>query len=273
MNYIITEKQQNLLKELYVAQGKFDVNPVIYFYRHILKDILNKKKKRVFEITRLFFKNELGLSVKKLNDDQLESYLIDIRDSESSGTRWSTLGSGTGWNTLRAYPKVFRKPSTIVSLSYFLMKNLFKVYEFEGLEYVKQVEFPFNRFFFFDPEIQEFVGYLETKKSLSLPGKSMQVVMSAVEKEYVGRGYGSRMYICVINQVDYLMSDDTLYPDSLNIWVNYLPNKVNVWAKLYEEDSNSGSQIVQLTSQKFINPDKIDKLIASSNKNNPPNIK
>ena len=69
------------------------------------------------------------------------------------------------------------------------------------------------------------------------------------------------------------MSDDTLYPDSLNIWVNYLPNKVNVWAKLYEEDSNTGSQIVQLTSQKFINPDKIDKFIASSSKTNPPNIK
>ena len=264
MNYIITERQQNLLRELYVAQGKFDIKPVIYFYRHLLKDILDKKKKKVFEITRLFFRNELGVSTKKWNDDQLESYLIDIRDNESSGT---------GWNIIRTYPKVFRKPSTIVSLSYFLMKNLFKVYEFEGLEYVKQVEFPFNRFFFFDPEIQEFVGYLETQKSLSLPGKSMKVAISAVEREYVGRGYGSRMYLCILNQVDYLMSDDTLYPDSLNIWVNYLPNKVNVWAKLYEEDSNSGSQIVQLTSQKFINPDKIDKLIASSNKNNPPNVK
>jgi hypothetical protein len=264
MDYIITERQQNLLKELYVAQGKFDIKPVIYFYRHTLKDILNKKKKKVFEITRLFFKNELGVSINKWNDDQLETYLRDIRDNESNGI---------GWSILRSYPKVFRKPSTIVSLSYFLMKNLLKVYEFEGLEYVKQVENPFIRFFFFDPEIQEFVGYLETKNSLSLPGKSMKVVLSAVEREYVGRGYGSRMYLCIINQVDYLMSDDTLYPDSLNIWVNYLPNKVNVWAKLYEDDSDNGSEIVQLTSKKFINPDKIDKLIASSNKNNPPNIK
>jgi hypothetical protein len=264
MDYIITEKQQNLLKELYVAQGKFDIKPVIYFYRHILKNVLEKKRKRVIEITRLFFRNELGFNIDKWNDVQLETYLRDIRDNESSGT---------GWNILRSHPKVFRKPSTIVSLSYFLMKNLFKVNEFEGLEYVKEIENPYNRFYFFDPEIQEFVGYVETQKSLSLPGKSMKVVLSAVEREYVGRGYGSRMYLCIINQVDYLMSDDTLYPDSLNIWVNYLPNKVNVWVKLYGDDSDKKSEIVQLTSQKFINPDKIDKLIASSNKNNPPNIK
>jgi hypothetical protein len=264
MNYIITEKQEILLKELYVAQGKFDIKPVIYFYRYLIKNVLDKKKKKVFEITRLFFKNELGISIKKFNDDQLETYIRDIGDNESGGTRL---------NILRGYPKVFRNPSTIVSLSYFIAKNLFKVYEYEGLEYVKIVDNPLNGFFFFDPEIKEFVGYFETKKSLSLPGKSMKVVLSAVEKEYVGRGYGARMYLCILNQIDYLMSDDTLYPDSLNMWVNYLPTKVNVWAKLYEEDSNNGSKIVQLTSQKFINPDKIDKLIASSNKNNPPKIK
>lgn len=264
MNYIITERQKNLLKELYVAQGKFDIKPVIYFYRYLVNNIFNKKQKRVLETTRLFFKNELGVNIDKWNDIQLETYIRDIKDNESGGT---------GWDILRSYPKVFRNPSTIVSLSYFLAKNLFKVYEFEGLEYIKVVENPLNVFFFFDPDIQEFVGYFEAKKSLSLPGKSMKVVLSAVEREYVGRGYGSRMYLCIINQVDYLMADDTLYPDSLNIWVNYLPNKVNVWAKLDEPDSDNDSDIVQLTSQKFINPDRIDKLIASSNKNNPPKIK
>jgi len=264
MDYIITEKQQKLLKELYVAQGKFDVKPVIYFYRHIFKKIFSKKRKKVLEITRQFFKNELGVSVDKWNDDQLETYFLDIRDNQSMGTNWDIN---------KNYPKVFRKPSTIVSLSYSLIKNLLEVYEFEGLEYVKEIENPYNRFYFFDPEIQEFVGYVETQKSLSLPGKSMKVVLSGVEKEYVGRGYGSRMYLCIINQFDYLMSDDTLYPDSLNIWVNYLPKMVNVWAKLHELDSDNKPQIVQLTSKKFINPDEIDKLIASSNKDTPPKIK
>lgn len=261
-NYIITEKQEKLIKELYVAQGKFDIKPVVYFYRYIFTDIFDKKNKKILKLIRLFFMSELGANIDKWNDNQIEAYLRDIKDNESSGANWFSL---------RSYPAIFRKSSTVVSLSYFLMKNLFKVYEFEGLEYVKQVDSPFYRFFFFDPEIQEFVGYMETRKSLLAP-KSMKVILSAVEREYIGRGYGSRMYLCIINQVDYLISDDTLYPDSLNMWVNYLPRKVNVWAETYEIDSENNRKIVQLSPKNFVKSDNIEYLIASSVKTTPPKM-
>jgi len=262
-DYIITEKQEKLLKEIWVAEGKFNIHPVVLFYRYLVDDVLQNKKKKILKLVRLFFKEELGSNIDKWSDDAIEFYLSDIKNNETSSI---------GWNSLKGYPSFFKKPSTIVSLSYFLMKNLFKVYEFEGLEYVKNVDNPFYKFYFFDPEIQEFVGYLETRKSLLLPGKSMQVILSAVEKEYVGRGYGSRMYLCIINQVDYLMSDSTLYPDSLNMWVNYLPRKVNVWAATYELDSNSERKIVQLSPKNFVKSDNIEYLVASAVRTEPPKL-
>jgi hypothetical protein len=254
---MITEKQEILLKELYVAQGKFDVSPILYFFREIVDKLVNKKYKKVIQVVRSFFRNELAIKIDRWDDVKIESYLRDVR-----------------LNNLNQYPNIFRKSSTIVSLSYHIMKNFLNIQQFEGLEYYKQVDNPNYRFFFFDPEVEELVGFMETKKSLSLPGKSMKVVLSAVEKEYVGRGYGSRMYLCVLNQVDYLMSDDTLYPDSLNMWVNYLPKKVNVWAVVnVEKDNSDYTEVVQLTSKNFINPNNINKLIASSIKTNPPKLK
>jgi hypothetical protein len=256
-NYIITEKQEILLKELYVAQGKFDVSPVLYFFREVVNNLVNKKYKKLIHVVRSFFRNELAMNIDKWDDVKIESYLRDIR-----------------LQNLHRYPNLLRKPSTVVSLSYHIMKNFLTVQQFEGLEYYKLVDNPYYRFFFFDPDVEELVGFMETKKSLSLPGKSVKVVLSAVEKEYVGRGYGSRMYLCVLNQVDYLMSDDTLYLDSLNMWVNYLPKKVNVWAVVnVEKDNSDYTEVVQLTSKNFKTPNDINKLIASSNKSNPPKFK
>jgi hypothetical protein len=254
---MITEKQEILLKELYVAQGKFDVSPVLYFFREVVNNLVNKKYKKLIHVVRSFFRNELVMDIDKWGDVKIESYLRDIR-----------------LQNLHRYPNLLRKPSTVVSLSYHIMKNFLTVQQFEGLEYYKLVDNPYYRFFFFDPEVEELVGFMETKKSLSLPGKSVKVVLSAVEKEYIGRGYGSRMYLCVLNQVDYLVSDDTLYPDSLNMWVNYLPTKVNVWANIDSENNGSEStDVVQLTPKKFINPNNINRLISSSNKSNPPKFK
>jgi hypothetical protein len=257
--YIISERQERLLKEISVLDGKYNTKPLEYFYTLLLPNILEDKSKKVCQLVREFFKYEMGVKINKWSDKLILKYLTGIKENYIS----------------QDFPHVFKKNSTISSLSYHLAKNLFKINEFQGLEYVKQSELERYRFFFFDPEIEEFVGYFETRKSLQLPGKSMKVLLSAVEQEYIGRGYGSRMYLCVLDQTDYLASDDGLFLDSLNIWVNYLPKKVNVWAELEEvsPDNNYEPLLVKLSPKTFINPDKIAKLIASSSKTNPPTFK
>jgi len=257
--YIITEKQERFLKEITVLDGKYNSKPLDYFYMLLLPNVLEDKRKKVCQLVRQFFKNEMGIKMNKWDDKLILKYLTDIKDL----------------NISRDFPHVFRKSSTLSSLSYHLAKNLFKINEFQGLEYVKQLEFDRYRFFFFDPEIQEFVGYFETRKAPELSGKSMRVLLSAVEQEYIGTGYGGRMYLCILDQTDYLASDDSLFPDSLSIWVNYLPKKVNVWAELEEVSPGNNYEplIVKLSPKTFINPDRIVKLVASSSKTIPPTFK
>ena len=47
--YIITEKQERLLREINVAWGKFAVKPVVYFYRDIINNVPSKKRKKLFQ--------------------------------------------------------------------------------------------------------------------------------------------------------------------------------------------------------------------------------
>jgi hypothetical protein len=258
--YIITEKQERLLKEINVAWGKFAIKPVVYFYRDIINNIPSKKRKKLFQSVREFFRTEMGVNIDRWDDGTLEEYLKDIKDNEASSK---------GWNILNSYPKIFKKPSTISSLAYYLMKNLYQPKEYQGLEYIKYDDKPLYKFFFFDPEIQEFVGCIEARTSLMAP-KSMKIILSAVEPEYVGRGYGSRIYLCLIDQVDYLFSDNILYPESLNMWVNYLPKKVNVWAELDEIDEDNEAIVVKLSPKVFVKPHEIESLVASSKKEYPP---
>lgn len=252
--YIITERQEKLLKEINVIPGKFIINPLNNVFKYLIIPKLKTNFKLVIHSTRMFFRDEMGKNLKKYNDGDLENYLLDLSD-----------------NVPGRYSKTLRNPATISSLAYYLVKKMYKLQEFEGLEYIKKSDSPFYRYLFFDPEIQEFIGFMEVRKSLSLPGNSMKVILSSVEREYIGSGYGSRMYMCIINQVDYLQSDDSLYPDSLNMWVNYLPNKVNVWAEVYDEISMENKYVI-LSSDNFISPDNIESLIASNKKTKPPRI-
>jgi hypothetical protein len=251
--YIISERQLQVLKEISIVQGKLEINTIDDFYTHAILNLADTKRKKIINLTKMFFTNSMGVKMKDWSDDRIFNYLVDIKSNSLTNE----------------YPKIFRKPSTIVSLAYFLFKYLYRASEFDGLEYFKLTTSPFVRFFFFDPTIEEFIGLIEIQKSLSLPGKSFKVNLSSVEKEYVGRGYGSRMYLCVINEVDYLRSDDSLYPDSLNMWVNYLPNKVNVWAEVYNSIDH-GKEYVKLSSDNFISPDNVKSYLASKTKLKPP---
>lgn len=196
----------------------------------------------------------VGKDIKKVDDSVLLKYFEDL----------STLDST---EYLNDFPKILRKSSVYCSLAYYLAKNIYKMNQYEGLEYIKLKSGTSINYFFFDPEIEEFIGIIDIQKTLLLPYNSYSVNLSQLEKEYIGRGYGSRMYLCILDNVDYLRSDSGLYMDSLNIWVNYLPKKVNVWAVL------DNDKIKRMDTKKFISPDNVKYFVGSKKRSELKSVK
>jgi hypothetical protein len=239
----------NNLTEMQTYTGGFDTNALQHFYKFIFITFDNDKDK-VTKLVKRFIKEQLASSTKKVTDSGIWSYIHRL---------------SIGGRDLSSYPKFLKKTSTHGSLSYFLASNLLQLKESYGLSYFRYKERSFHKYFFFDSEIEEFVGLLEVSETLTLPYNSYKVVLSAVEKEYIGRGYGSKMYLTVLNNVDYLKSDQSLYSDSLNIWVNFLPKMVNTWAKLYDDKIP-----VKTDLKSHINPELVDYYFASKIRNSPP---
>lgn len=238
----------NNLNEMQTYKGGFDTNALKHFYKFIFKKFSNDED-RVTDLVIRFIQDELARSTKKVTKSGIWSYI-------------DRLGDGID---LDIYPKFLKRTSTHGSLSYFLAKNLVELKESYGLSYFRFKERGFYDYFFFDPEIEEFVGILQVSQALSFPYDSYKVVLSSVEKEYIGRGYGSRMYLTLLDNVDYLRSDQSLYTDSLNIWVNFLPKMVHTWAKLYDD-----KKPVKIDLKSHINPELVDYYFSSKKRSVPP---
>lgn len=212
MKYIITEEQFEFLNEMLTPSGTYDINVIQHFFSFVKYKLPTKK---VIKITRKYFETTVGQDMSKYSDEAIESYLSDLS--------YPRLTSGMP-------SKVFKNNDVISNLAYDISKNFFKIEKsnFE-LKYIKVKQNSFLKYFFFDSDLNELVGVLETEKFYSnySPKNSYKVVVSAVDKYVKGSGYGKNMYLTVINDIDVLFSDDMLYKESLNIWVNVLPKYLN----------------------------------------------
>lgn len=236
------------LREMQVYSGSFDTNALQRFYKFIFKSF-GERTEEVTELVMRFITEQLAKSTEKVTESGIWSYIDRLADGVN----------------ISSYPKFLRRTSTHGSLAYFLASNLLPLKESYGLEYFMTNDKTFYSYFFFDPEIEEFVGVLEISRTMQLPYNSYKVILSSVEKEYIGRGYGSRMYVTVLDKVDYLKSDESLYTDSLNIWVNFLPKVSKVWAKLSEED-----KFIEVNLSTHTNPELVDFYLASKKRIRPP---
>jgi hypothetical protein len=151
----------------------------------------------------------------KYSDEDIETYLSDLSYP----------------NIVSKMPsKVFKNNDVISNLAYYISKDFLKIEKSNfGLKYVKIKQNSYIKYYFFDSELNELVGILEINEFNSpyAPKNSYNVVVSAVDKYIKGTGYGKNMYLTVINDVGILFSDDMLYKESLNIWVNVLPKYID----------------------------------------------
>lgn len=243
--YIISERQYNLIKELNIPSGKYDADPLSDFFG--LFDSYDSKfsEKKVSKLVRKYLETVVGADTSKVSDEKLYEYFSKLR--------WN--------NKIKGVPKIFYNIGVVSGLSYFLAKNFLKLKKtpYSLVYYLEELNSTIN-YWFFDPEIKDFIGRISVVKNLDYPSPSYQVAVSSVDPVFIGRGYGSKMYLTILNDCQYLLSDTLLYKDSLNIWTNILPKYVNVWARW-------GNEFVPI-KKNFFNPENVKYYVASKIHNN-----
>ena len=239
--YIITERQHNLLAELQIPSGKYETNPLGDFFGFVDE---SKRPMKIAKLTRKYLEKHVGLDTSNLDDDDLYQYVRKLR--------WNEKYEGI--------PKYFYKVGIISGLSYYFAKSLFDLSKGTyGLSYFTSQENSIKNYWFFDSEIKDFVGRINLQDDDDFQSPSYKINLSAVDPLFIGKGYGSKMYLTILNDCEYLISDTLLYKDSLNIWTNVLPKYVNVWAR-------RGDEFLPI-KKKFVNPENIKYYVASKKHN------
>ena len=244
MKIIISERQNKLLQEVTVGKGILKADPL----SELFDELLNKSN--VIKLTRKYLENVAAPNIDEFHGENLSNYL----DSLSSVYYKEPL------------PKYYYSPDVVSGLAYFLSKNIFGFKKSYGLNYFI-TETDHERYWFFDPEIKQFVGYIVVKNvsdsdSIGSDSNVKQVDFVSIDKVFKGRGYGIKMYLTVLSGVDFLMSDALLYKESLNIWVNVLPKYAKVWARTYWDER----PFVPINKKGFVKPENIKFYVASLTK-------
>jgi len=242
--FIISERQYSLLKELQIPSGKYNADPLSDFFNIFHPSNPKFSEKKMSKLVRNYLENKVGLDTSKVSDEKIYNYFSKL--------------SYTG--KIRGIPKDFYNIGVISGLSYFLAKNFFKLKKTPyGLVYHLENSTSTITYWFFDPEIKDFIGRISVSDNENYPSPSYQVGVSSVDPVFIGRGYGNKMYLTVLNDCEYLISDTVLFNDSLNIWTNVLPKYVNVWARY-------GDEFIPI-KKKFVNPENVKYYIASKKHN------
>ncbi len=129
------------------------------------------------------------------------------------------------------------------------------------LDYIKEKEEDSITYYFFDPGLKIFIGKIATKPNDEFSGVSLRVSLSTADDELIGTGYGTKMYLSIIDEIDYLSSDFTLFTGAYRIWKHTLPKYVNVWGVIENEDGIESKKI-ELSEKKDVR--KYDYFVAST---------
>ena len=252
MKYIVTERQSKLLKEIHMQSGTWDVTDSYVDIFTIIKDKFNEKK--IKNAVKDYIKNELGYHLTKFKGSDVENYLELFPD-----------------NFERNYdiPSELKTKDVLSNLAFFLAKKFLKLKKLGGLYcFIEHQRWGGKQYFFFDPELEQSIGSIAVKEFkevngyIKFPKDSWTVSSSGIDKEAKGSGLGKQMYLAVLDDVDVLFSDNFLYTESLNIWVNVLPKYVYVGA-IFSDYHKKPKRISSKT--KLPNPENVKRYFATKN--------
>lgn len=243
INYIITESQLKFLMEIDRNPGHYDADP-IYDLFEFYKNTLSKKQR--IDSFKDFYKKIFGKKT-ELKNDEILNYFLSQEDVE---------------------PAEIAKKGFVSSFAYYIAKNYFDLKQGIEIQYLVNEDKIFTKskdYYFFDPQLKIFVGKIYTSK-IDLKDKTFyKVQISATDEELIGTGYGTKMYLTLIDKLDYLASDTTLFSGAYRMWKHVLPKYVNVWG-VYENRSGYGYNFDKLNPGERKSVRKYDFFIASSKK-------
>ena len=199
MKYLITESQYTILKEeLMIQQGVMDFSPI--------NDMIN--------VLTL----ELGGDIIKSDMQDYLSSAVGLSEDEIT-----KLVGGT-YNI----HKLKKKIDLICGLLYFIAKKHNNLIKVGNLSYLPSVK---NSWFrgYFDEGLETYIGFMSVFKKSFKGLDCYKVSGIQVINQAKSRGYGKEMYLSLFNDAEVIQSDDQLFTDSLNIWVNVLPKYAYVW--------------------------------------------
>ena len=245
MKYVITERQYNIIKEIERESGHFEFEPLDSFFEYMDDQVEKKQKIKLF---KEFFREKMGFGVEE--DDFLVSDIMDYFN-----------------NPLRSeWGDIYKSKDARSGFAHFVARKYFGLKEKFGLSYlVNKISGDHTRiYYFFDPKFKIFVGRFVIEKSKHK--KMFKVFLSAADEELIGTGYGTKMYLIVIDDVNYLASDSILYSGSYRMWKYVLPKYVNVWG-LIENDWGLPTTIIKMDEKGKKSVNRFDYFVASSHYN------
>jgi len=217
-------KVKKEIEEISLYQGTLsrDIEDSLY---NVIDNAL-KQSKIIKELIK-FAKKEFFLDLSDIDPSELYEY-------------WEDAAQGYGAKIKKNKLKKLKERYFWSAFMYRLVKNNFKLKNSQGLEFL-EIQ---NDYFFFDPEIEDYIGFMTCSKlkdssqtTNAIKKSALCVNFSAVDKAFHGYGYGKKMYLAVIDDAGCLLSDISLYESSLNIWVNVLPKYVKYVGYIDDEDN------------------------------------
>jgi ribosomal protein S18 acetylase RimI-like enzyme len=185
-----------------------------------------KNRKIIKELIK-FAKEEFFLDLSNISPDELYHY-------------WEQGGQSYTFKVKKTKLKKLEERYFWSAFMYKLVKNNFKLKKFEDLVFFEIN----NDYYFFDPDIEDYVGFISCGKlkdssqtTNAIKKSALCVNTSAVDKAFQGSGYGKKMYLAIINDAGCLLSDTSLYDSSLNIWANVLPKYIKYVGYVDESDN------------------------------------
>ena len=240
MKIRITESQFKLISEIKKIGGDYQIQPIYSVLRYYA-DALSKKQ--IIDSFTDFFIEKIGVDLpSKLNRREILNFFEYPYNND--------------------LPDTMNERDSISGLAYYFAKKYFNLKEGVDLVYfiAKDPIGTDREFFFFDPLLKIFVGKIHLKKQDTLSGKSYRVKMSAADEELIGTGYGLKMYLTLIDKLDYLSSDYSLFSGAYRMWKHILPKYSNVWGV---EEKESGEEYYKIDPAKKKSVQKYDYFVAS----------